>query len=73
MSQEKKVELATAEVAKIRKAKGFVNVKYLKDLGNIEKDHKCEMHRSTAMALEVSGIVKIESDVKVYKPKKIKE
>ena len=61
------------DLAKIRKAKGFVNVEYLQGLGEVEKGHKCVMHNSTALALAESKIVKIGEPVKVYKPAKIKE
>ncbi len=61
------------DLNKIRKATGFVNVTFLKENGNKEKGVKEVMHNSTALALASTGIVKIDSQVKEYKPKKVKE
>jgi hypothetical protein len=61
------------DLVSIRKAKGFVNVVFEESLGNNEAGSKDQMHRSTALALETTGKVKILSNVEVYKPKKIKE
>jgi hypothetical protein len=74
MAEEIKNEKKESKVSgSIRKAKGFVTVKFLKELGSNEVGIESQMHRSTAMALAQSGIVKIVSEVKVYKPKKVKE
>ncbi len=57
----------------MRKAKGFVNVEFLEQLGNVEKGTKQVMHKSTALSLVGKGLVKVGSAVKNWKPNKAKD
>lgn len=55
----------------IRQAKGYVNVVFEKEHGTHKKGDKEMHHKSTALALQNEGIVKITGEVKeVRKPKR---